>query len=71
MSLKSKTSVTESWLKYVVQHPRRIIFCVLLLTICFAWQIPQLRFETSIYDLTIEDLPQTREYNEFKKTFGC
>ena len=43
----------------------------MLLSLVFAWQIPQLRFETSIYDLTIEDLPQTREYNAFKKRFGC
>jgi hypothetical protein len=55
----------------VVHHPWRVILPIVLLTFFFAWQIPQLRFETSIYDLTIEDLPQTREYNIFKKTFGC
>jgi len=71
MPSKPKTSLTESWLKYVVHHPWRIILPIALLTLLFAWQIPQLRFETSIYDLTIEDLPQTREYNAFKKTFGC
>ena len=61
----------ESWLRYVVNHPWRIIFAIVLLTLLFAWKIPQLRFETSIYDLTIEDLPQTKEYNAFKKSFGC
>jgi hypothetical protein len=66
MPSKPKTSLTESWLKYVVHHPWRIILPIALLTLLFAWQIPQLRFETSIYDLTIEDLPQTREYNAFK-----
>ena len=71
MPPKPKTSLTESWLKYVVHHPWWIILPIALLTLLFAWQIPQLRFETSIYDLTIEDLPQTREYNAFKKTFGC
>jgi uncharacterized protein len=71
MPPKPKTSLTESWLKYVVHHPWRVILPIVLLTFVFAWQIPQLRFETSIYDLTIEDLPQTREYNTFKKTFGC
>ena len=71
MPLNPKTSAMESWLGYVVHHPWRIIFSILLLTLVFAWQIPRLRFETSIYDLTIEDLPQTREYNAFKKTFGC
>lgn len=71
MAQRPKTSVVESWLKYVVHHPWQVILPIVLLTICFAWQIPQLHFETSIYDLTIEDLPQTREYNAFKKTFGC
>ena len=71
MPVKPKFSLLESWLKYVVCHPWRIILFIALLTLVFAWQIPQLRFETSIYDLTIEDLPQTREYNAFKKIFGC
>ena len=71
MAQSPKTPVPESWLTYVVHHPWRIILSIVLLTLAFAWQIPQLRFETSIYDLTIEDLPQTREYNAFKKAFGC
>ena len=71
MPSRPKTSLAESWLKYVVHHPWRAILPIVLLTFVFASQIPQLRFETSIYDLTIEDLPQTREYNAFKKTFGC
>ena len=71
MADRPKTSLMESWLDYVVHHPWRIILPIALLTLIFAWQIPRLRFETSIYDLTIEDLPQTQEYNTFKKIFGC
>ncbi|MCG6879610.1 MAG: MMPL family transporter [Deltaproteobacteria bacterium] len=71
MADRPKTSLMESWLNYVVHHSWRIILPIVLLTCLFAWQIPHLRFETSIYDLTIEDLPQTREYEAFKKTFGC
>jgi hypothetical protein len=66
-----KHPAMESWLRYVVHHPWRIILPIVLLTLFLAWQIPRLRFETSIYDLTIEDLPQTRQYNAFKKIFGC
>ncbi len=66
-----RTSLLKSWLQYVVHHPWRIIIPIILLTILFAWQIPKLRFETSIYDLTIEDLPETKKYEAFKKTFGC
>jgi len=58
------------WLRYVVDHPRRIIFLSLLITLLFAFQLPKLRFQTGIYDLVIEDLPQTALYKEFKKTFG-
>ena len=71
MAQRPKTSLPESWLKYVVHHPWWVILPIVLLTLVFAWQIPHLRFETSIYDLTIEDLPQTNEYNAFKKAFGC
>ncbi len=66
-----KTSAMESWLTRVVGHPWHVIVPIVFLTLFFAWQIPGLRFETSIYDLTIEDLPQAREYRAFKKTFGC
>ena len=71
MAERLKTSVMESWLTFVVGHPWHVIVPIVLITLFFAWQIPYLRFETSIYDLTIQDLPQTREYEAFKKTFGC
>ena len=58
------------WLRYIVSHPRRIILLHLLLTLLFALHLPRLQFQTGIYDLVIEDLPQTRAYNDFKKTFG-
>lgn len=61
----------ESCLKYIVYHPIQIILLITLITLLFALQIPSLRFETSIYDLTIEDLPETLEYYQFKEEFGC
>ena len=66
-----KTVRPESCLKYIVYHPIRIILLITFITFLFALQIPSLRFETSIYDLAIEDLPETLEYNQFKKEFGC
>jgi uncharacterized protein len=59
------------WLRFVTGHPRRVLFAALLMTAVFAWPLPQLRFETSIYDLAIEDLPETETYRTFKKEFGC
>jgi predicted RND superfamily exporter protein/CRP-like cAMP-binding protein len=39
-------------------------------TFFFAWKLPDLSFKTSIYDLQIENLPETAQYNSFKKIFG-
>jgi len=60
-----------SWLRQVVDHPGYVILLTAMVTLFFAARIPSLRFETSIYDLTIEDLPETQSYNQFKETFGC
>ena len=59
------------FLQYVVIHPWQVILPVFFITLFFAFAIPDLRFQTSIYDLTIEDLPESREYDTFKKEFGC
>jgi predicted RND superfamily exporter protein/CRP-like cAMP-binding protein len=40
------------------------------ITFFFAWRLPDLSFKTSIYDLQIQDLPETARYNAFKKIFG-
>jgi len=58
------------WLRYIVSHPRRIILLHFLVTLLFAFQLPRLQFQTGLYDLVIEDLPQTQAYRDFKKTFG-
>ncbi len=60
----------ESCLKYIVYHPIQIILLITLITLLFALQIPSLQFETSLYDLTFEDLPATLEYDQFKEEFG-
>ncbi len=52
---------------------RRAVFTILLIlgiSGVFAWQLRNLSFQTSIYDLIIEDLPETVQYNDFKKIFG-
>ncbi|MDZ7697669.1 MAG: MMPL family transporter [Deltaproteobacteria bacterium] len=71
MKILGKLPGPASWLRFIVQNPWKIIVAISLITLFFAIQIPKLRFETSIYDLTIEDLPQTQEYEAFKKEFGC
>lgn len=64
------TFSTRQLLKHTLMHPVITICIVLLLTGVFAWRIPYLSFKTSIYDLIIEDLPETAKYNEFKEVFG-
>ena len=53
-----------------MQRPLIVIFVITAITFLFAFQIPQLSFKTSIYDLVIEDLPATHRYRTFKDLFG-
>ncbi|MBT8370025.1 MAG: MMPL family transporter, partial [Deltaproteobacteria bacterium] len=54
----------------VVGHPALVIVAIFVITALFAWRVPTLSFKTSIYDLIIEDLPETARYEEFKSLFG-
>ncbi len=65
-----KRARPEFWLRYIVHHPVQVILLIALITLIFASHLPALRFETSIYGLAIEDLPETLAYNRFKETFG-
>jgi predicted RND superfamily exporter protein len=47
-----------------------MLILISLITLLFALELPELRFQTSIYDLTIEDLPESVYYRRFKKIFG-
>ncbi|RLB15586.1 MAG: hypothetical protein DRG63_06635 [Deltaproteobacteria bacterium] len=60
----------KSLLRTIIQHPWHVIIINIVITLIFAVQLPNLRFRTSIYDLAIEDLPQTKQYQTFKQTFG-
>ncbi len=57
-------------LRFVIRHPYVVLTLVVLITVLFAAQLPGLRFQTSIYDLAIENLPESAYYRQFKKTFG-
>lgn len=60
----------EMRLKFIVEHPFHLLIAGLIITLLFAWQIPGLRIQTSIYELAIEDLAETARYESFKKEFG-
>ncbi|MBW2442502.1 MAG: histidine kinase, partial [Deltaproteobacteria bacterium] len=57
-------------LEWTIRKPLIVISIILAITLFFAWQIRFLSFKTSIYDLQIEDLPETVRYEDFKKLFG-
>ena len=57
-------------LVWILSRPVAIILVIAAVTLIFAWPLPNLSFKTSIYDLQVEDLPETAQYNSFRKTFG-
>ena len=59
----------EKALAWVVRQPLTVLMVIALITIAFAWKLPHLRIGTSIYDLVIEDLAETRQYEAFKENF--
>jgi len=56
--------------EWILRRPLIVIFTTAAITGLFGWQLPHLSFKTSVYDLQIEDLPETARYNDFKKLFG-
>ncbi len=60
----------RTMLGWILARPLSAIFAVAAVTFFFAWQLPNLSFKTSIYDLQIEDLPETAQYHSFRKIFG-
>ena len=57
-------------LAWILRRPVTMILIILAVTLFFAWQLRNLEFKTSIYDLQIENLPETARYEDFKKLFG-
>ena len=66
----NKITCARKYLQWVISHPLYVILPLSIITILFAWQLPGLQFRTSIYDLSVEDLPETALYKAFKEEFG-
>jgi diguanylate cyclase (GGDEF)-like protein len=54
----------------IVRRRLHVLLAIVLVTLFFGWQATKLHIKTSIYDLVIEDLPETAHYSEFKEVFG-
>jgi predicted RND superfamily exporter protein len=71
MSEKLLTSLSRrEILQTIVHRPQWVILAVAVISLFFAWYVPKLSIRTSIYDLVIDDLPETARYNDFKEVFG-
>jgi len=57
-------------LHWITNKPWIVIVIGSVLTCFFAFYIPELSFRTSVYDLLIEDLPDTAVYEKLKADFG-
>jgi len=71
--MKSTEEISLSFtgiLLSIVRRRVQVLLAIVLVTLFFGWQVPKLHIKTSIYDLVIEDLPETAHYNEFKEVFG-
>jgi hydrophobe/amphiphile efflux-3 (HAE3) family protein len=60
----------RSALEKILSKPWMSIAFFAVISLLFALQIPKLSFRTSIYDLLIENLPESIRYQNAKKVFG-
>jgi diguanylate cyclase (GGDEF)-like protein len=67
---EKKSLPFKGLLEGTVRHRFKIMVAIGVLTLLFVTQVPKLHIKTSIYDLVIEDLPESARYNEFKEVFG-
>lgn len=66
----SDTLSAQRWVRAFAAHPIAVFALIALVTLVFALHLPDLRIRSSVYDLAIETLPETRAYEAFKKEFG-
>jgi len=55
---------------HIVSKPIPMLAAVAVVTMVFALALPRLAFRTSVFDMVIEDMPDTRDYEQFKQRFG-
>lgn len=55
---------------WMLKRPQLVVLIFIVITIVFGWRIPQIYFRTSIYDMIVDNLPETARYNTFKEIFG-
>ena len=62
-------SIFKKYIEWVLRWPLTFLGAIGIITAVFAWNLPYLTLKTSVYDLIIEDLPESAQYRLFKKDF--
>lgn len=57
--------------KGIIGHPVGVIIVLALVTIGLSCHLPRLTFRTAVYDLVIENLPETQAFRGYQKKFGA
>ncbi|MGD9972749.1 MAG: MMPL family transporter, partial [Desulfatirhabdiaceae bacterium] len=60
----------QGWLNRLLNRPYAVITFIGIITLFFSFHAIRLSFETSVYDLAIENIPETIQYQDYKKVFG-
>ena len=68
--LSRQHHVARYLMHWVIGHPVMTLLPVAAITLFFLCQLPRLSFKTSVYDLVLEDIPESVRYQHFLETFG-
>lgn len=60
----------DAFFRWIVRRRVAVLIVIGAITLFFLSTIPRLAFNTSIYDMVIEELDETRQYQSFKDIFG-
>jgi predicted RND superfamily exporter protein len=60
----------NTYVNMVVKKPAWVLLGCAAMTLFFAWQLPDLAFKTTVYDLIIEEVDESERYNRFLAQFG-
>ena len=55
---------------FVLNHPKKVLFCIALVTSLFALSIVNLKYDFTIEQLFAKDKEETEVYFEFQKDFS-
>ena len=67
---ESRVGFQSRLLSNLLKRPLAVLLGIGIVTLFFAWHIRGLTFRTSVYDMVVENLPETVRYVRFKEIFG-